>query len=216
MAFDLRYMLLITPKILAGLKYTLLIAAAGILAGFIIGSLVGMARNSNVRGLKYCASLYVGFIRGTPLMVQALYIYFAIPTLLHFNLDVLMAGIICIAVNSSAYISEVVRGAIQAIPKGQNEAALSLGMSGIQTMMHITAPQAFKLMIPPLGNQFIISLKDTSLLTVIGIAELTRQATQTVSISFKAVEVYTALALIYLVLTTSLNYGLRYIERKLK
>ena len=149
-------------------------------------------------------------------MVQALYLYFAIPMIFNFNLNVILAGIITIALNSGAYMSEVVRGAIQAIDKGQNEAGYCLGLTKIQTMIHIIFPQAFKIMIPGLGNQFIISVKDTSLLTVIGVAEVTRQATQAVATSFRAVEIYTSLAIVYLVLVSILSYLLHLLERRLK
>ena len=215
-SFEWAYSIKVIPTLLQGLKYTLLISICGILLGFILGLIAGLARIKK-KGFCYrLASGYVGIIRGTPLMVQALYLYFAIPMIFNFNLNVILAGIITIALNSGAYMSEVVRGAIQAIDKGQNEAGYCLGLTKIQTMIHIIFPQAFKIMIPGLGNQFIISVKDTSLLTVIGVAEVTRQATQAVATSFRAVEIYTSLAIVYLVLVSILSYLLHLLERRLK
>lgn len=216
MHFEWSYSIKVIPTLLVGLKYTLLISIAGILLGFIIGLLTGLAR-SGKKGIPYrIASVYVGIIRGTPLMVQALYIYFAIPMILDINIPVLAAGILTIGLNSGAYISEIVRGAIQAVDPGQREAGVCLGLDRFQIMSSIVFLQALKIMIPGLGNQFIISVKDTSLLTVIGVAELTRQATQAVAKSFRTVEIYTALAVIYLVLICLLTVILSALERRMK
>jgi glutamine transport system permease protein len=125
------------------------------------------------------------------------------------------AGIIVIAINSGAYIAEIVRGAVQSIDKGQNEAGRSLGLNQNQTMQYIVWPQAFKRMIPPLGNQFIISIKDTSLLSVILVPELMFQGRVIASNHFNAVEIYTAVAVFYLAITLTLSYVLRYLERRL-
>lgn len=203
------------PLLLEGVKYTILIALIGILLGFVLGAVAGIGRLSKNKIVYGISSLYVEVIRGTPLMVQALYIYFAIPLITGININPLLAGIVTIAINAGAYISEIIRGAIQSVDKGQIEAGRSLGLNKTLTFIHITWPQAFKAMLPNLGNQFIISLKDTSLLTVIGVAELTRQGTIVVSSSFRAVEIYTMVGLIYLVLTLSISFALRFVERRL-
>lgn len=216
MKFDWTYSITVLPTLLLGLKYTLLISVCGILLGFLLGLLSGMARSGRKGVLYRIASLYVSVIRGTPLMVQALYIYFAIPMILDVNLPTLTAGIITIGLNSGAYISEVVRGAILAVDVGQREAGTCLGLSKFQIMTSIIFPQAFKIMLPSLGNQFIISVKDTSLLTVIGVAEITRQATQAVSKTFRTVEIYTSLAVMYLLLVSILTFVLNKLERRLK
>ena len=121
-----------------------------------------------------------------------------------------------ISVNSGAYIAEVVRGAIQSIEKGQVEAGRSIGLTRYQTMRFVIWPQAFKRMIPPLGNQFIISLKDTSLLVVIGVGELTRQGQEIVADTFRAFEVWLTVAIMYLCLTMTMTYFLRKLERRIK
>lgn len=203
------------PILLEGVKFTILIAVIGILLGFILGIFVGIGRLSKNKLLYGVSTIYVEVIRGTPLMVQALYIYFAIPLLSGINIEPLTAGIVTIAINAAAYIAEIIRGAIQSIDNGQTEAGRSLGLSKIQTFIYVIWPQAFKTMLPSLSNQFIISLKDTSLLTVIGVAELTRQGTIVVSSSFRAVEIYTIVGLLYLALTLSISFGLRIIERRL-
>lgn len=216
MQFDWNSLFSALPVILIGLKYTLFIALSGIALGFVLGLLAGLARCSTKRTVAYTvAGAYINIIRGTPLMVQALYIYFAIPMMIGVDFPRLAAGILAIGLNSGAYFSEVVRGAIQAIDEGQREAGVCLGLSRFQVMAGIVFPQALKIMIPGLGNQFIISVKDTSLLTVIGVAEMTRQATQLVATNFKTVETYTALALFYLVLTNILSMIIRHAERRL-
>ena len=210
------YTITVIPTILNGLKNTLIIAILGILLGFLLGLLAGIARAGKKKVAYKIAGLYVGLIRGTPLMVQALYIYFAIPTIMHFDLNAMTAGILAIGLNSGAYISEVVRGAIQSIDVGQNEAGICLGLSKFQISTSIIFPQALKIMLPGLGNQFIISVKDTSLLTAIGVAEMTHQASRAVTTTFRTVETYTALAIVYLVLCTSLSFILKKMEGRMK
>lgn len=204
------------PTLMQGVKFTLLISLLGILLGFLVGIVVGLARVSTNKLIYSIATIYVEVIRGTPLMVQALWIYFALPLIFGIRIDPLVAGVATIAINAGAYISEIIRGAIQGVDKGQTEAGRSLGLSKFRTFLHIVWPQALKSALPSLGNQFIISLKDTSLLTVIGVGELTRQGTIVVSTNFRAVEVYTMVALLYLVMTLSISLLLRFMERKMK
>lgn len=209
------YAIKVIPTLLKGLKLTMLIAVVGILLGFILGLLVGLVRCGKHNVLYRICGGYVMLIRGTPLMVQALYIYFAIPAMLNFNLPAVTAGIIAIGLNSSAYISEIVRGAVQSVDNGQREAGVCLGLSKLQITISIILPQAFKIMLPSLCNQFIISVKDTSILTVISVAEMTRQATQAVSSTFRTVEIYTSLAIMYFLLNTVLSFILGKVERRI-
>lgn len=209
------YAIKVIPTLLKGLKLTMLIAVVGILLGFILGLLVGLVRCGKHNVLYRICGGYVMLIRGTPLMVQALYIYFAIPAMLNFNLPAVTAGIIAIGLNSSAYISEIVRGAVQSVDNGQREAGVCLGLSKLQITISLILPQAFKIMLPSLCNQFIISVKDTSILTVISVAEMTRQATQAVSSTFRTVEIYTSLAIMYFLLNTVLSFILGRVERRI-
>lgn len=201
------------PTLMQGVKYTVYITVIGILIGLVLGIIFGFGRLSKNIIIYILSSIYVQVLRGTPIMIQALYIYFAIPMLLSTEINPLVAGISAIALNAGAYIAEIVRGAVNSIDKGQVEAGRSLGLNRFQTMYKIVWPQAFKRMIPPLGNQFIISLKDTSLLTVIGVGELTRQGTIVVATNFRAVEIYTMVAILYLAMTLSITLILRLIEK---
>lgn len=203
------------PTLMQGVKYTLFISVLGLFIGFIIGIIVGFGRLANNKLAYVLSTVFVEVIRGTPIMIQALYIYFAIPILLKTEINPIVAGVTAISINAGAYIAEIVRGSVNSIDKGQMEAGRSLGLTRFQTMYKIIWPQAFKRMIPPLGNQFIISLKDTSLLTVIGVGELTRQGTIVVATNFRAVEIYTLVAILYLIMTLSISFVLRMIERRM-
>lgn len=203
------------PLLMRGLKFTVIITLGGLSAGFLLGAAFGLmklARNVLFRAL---AIIYIETIRGTPMLVQAMFLYYGVPMALGVRIPPLSAGIIIIAVNSGAYIAEIVRGAVQSINPGQTEAGRSIGLTRSQTMRYIIWPQAFKRMIPPLGNQFIISLKDTSLLMVIGVGELLRTGQEIVAVSFKAFEVYLAVAVVYLAMTLSIAKGLRVLENNI-
>ncbi|MFY0543592.1 ABC transporter permease subunit [Brevibacillus sp. H7] len=213
---DWSYAVEAIPVLLEGIQYTILIALAGLLIGFLVGTIMGLARTAKNKFIFGLATVYVEVIRGTPIMVQALYIYFALPMMLGIKIDPIVAGVMSIAINAGAYIAEIVRGSIQSIDRGQVEAGRSLGLTSIQTFCYVIWPQAFRRMIPSLGNQFIISLKDTSLLTVIGVGELTRQGTIVVSANFRAVEIYTIVALLYLTMTLTISIVLRILERRLQ
>lgn len=203
------------PMLMRGVWYTIYLTVGGLFFGFLLGVTAGLmklARNFIARKL---AELYVELIRGTPMLVQAMFLYYGVPMALGLRIPPLVAGIIIIAVNSGAYIAEIVRGAIQSINIGQTEAGRSIGLTRAQTMRYIIWPQAFRRMIPPLGNQFIISLKDTSLLMVIGVGELLRTGQEIVAVTFRAFEVYMAVALVYLVMTMTIAKALRLLEHRL-
>ena len=203
------------PALLQGLYYTLLVSVVGIGIGFIIGAFVGLGRITKFKPLYYLSTWYVEIIRGTPVLVQAIWIYFALPLIIGYTLPSLIAGFIVIALNSGAYIAEIVRGAVQSVDKGQMEAGRSLGMNRNLTMLNVIWPQAFKRMIPPLGNQFIISIKDTSLLSVILVPELIFQGRMIAASHFNAVEIYTTVAAFYLIITLTLSKVLSIVEKRL-
>ena len=203
------------PALLQGLYYTLLISVVGLVIGFILGAIFGLGRISRSKILYGISAIYVEVLRGTPVLVQAIWIYFALPLIVGFNIPSLAAGIIVIGLNSGAYIAEIVRGAVQSVEKGQMEAGRSLGLSRHLTMRYVIWPQAFKRMIPPLGNQFIISIKDTSLLSVILVPELIFQGRLIASNHFNAVEIYTTVAIFYLVITLTLSKILNLMEKRL-
>ncbi|WP_136247219.1 amino acid ABC transporter permease [Halomonas borealis] len=202
------------PHLLTGIPYTLLISFSGLAIGFFIGIFFGLLRISPTRWLKWPAVAYIEIFRGTPVLVQVLFIFYGLPQLLGGPINALVAGIAAIAVNSGAYISEIVRGGVQSIERGQREAGLSLGLSRHQTFRYIIWPQALRRMIPSLGNQGIISIKDTSLFSVIGVGELVRQGQVYIATTFNALEVYLMVAMLYLVVTLSLSVALRLLERQ--
>ncbi|MBF8223596.1 MULTISPECIES: amino acid ABC transporter permease [Halomonadaceae] len=202
------------PHLLPGIPWTLLISFGGLAIGFVIGIVFGLMRISRSRWLRLPAILYIEVFRGTPILVQVLFIFYGLPQLLGGPINALTAGIAAIAVNSGAYISEVVRGGVQSIERGQREASLSLGLSRTQAFRYVIWPQAFRRMIPPLGNQGIISIKDTSLFSVIGVGELVRQGQIYIATTFTALEVYFMVAMLYLAITWSLSLLLRQLERR--
>ena len=226
------------PALLAGAKLTWIITILGIIGGMICGVLAGLGRIAGTKALgdepygifkpisvaiRYISGAYVETIRGTPIIVQAMFLYFAFPMLVkavtdieRFRIEALTAAVITIVFNAGAYIAEIVRGSVISVNKGLLEAGVSLGISRFQLIVHVIGPIAFRRMIPPLGNQFIISLKDTSLFIVIGVGELTRQGQEIMASNFRALEIWLTVAIMYLIMTTALAMTLRHFERKMK
>lgn len=215
MNFDSRYIWDALPLLMQGLQLTLIISLSGLLGGLIIGLLAGTCRALGGAISKMVSLVFVELIRGTPIMVQVMFIYFALPMVLSVRIDPVPAAIITIVINSGAYIAEITRGAILSINKGFKEASLAMGLSPRSTLWHVIMPLAFRRMIPALGNQWIISIKDTSLFIVIGVAELTRQGQEIIAGNFRALEVWTAVAMIYLFLTLCLSFLLKQVEKRI-
>ncbi len=209
-----KFLQTILPMLFAGIKVTFFIAIFGILIGLVIGSLCGFVLQSRLRVLKVVAEAYIWVIRATPLMVQALYVYFVIPKWLDMDLSANTVGIIVIALNSGAFMSEIVKGALGSVDPGQKEAASSLGISRLQTLIHVVIPPAFKIALPGLFNQFIISVKDTALLSIITVNEVTHQAQNYAALSFKIIPTYTVLALFYLVVISLLIILQKWVEKR--
>jgi glutamine transport system permease protein len=205
----------VLPFLFKGLGYTLLITIVGLLFGFMFGALAGLGRLSKNKFVYGISSVYVEVIRGTPILAQILFIYFGLSDLTGLNVDKITASIIAIAINAGAYIAEVVRGAVYSIDKGQEEAGRSIGLTKSQTMRYIIWPQAFKRMIPPLGNQFVISLKDTSLFSVIAVSEMLYMGQQYYGTTFAAFEALTMVCIMYLCITIPTALVLRKVERRL-
>ncbi|MGJ9383173.1 nickel transporter [Salipaludibacillus neizhouensis] len=203
------------PYIYRGLQVTLFITFVGVIIGFILGTIFGLARLSKSKIIYGLATVYIELVRGTPILVQALFLYFAVSDFFGINFDAVTAGIIAIAINAGAYIAEIVRGGVESVDKGQMEAGRSIGLSSTQTMRYIIWPQAFRRMIPPLGNQFIISLKDTSIFAVISVGEVTFLLRQYVSTTGETFVPYIMLCLAYLVITIPAMLILRRVERRL-
>lgn len=212
----------IMPMLFRGLGVTMQIAVIGILLGFCLGAVSGYALQSKNKVARGIANLYIWIIRGTPLVVQALYVYFAVPALVtavtgnRFTIDSVVAGTICITLNAGAFISAIVKGALEGVDVGQKEAGCALGLTKGQIMWHIVIPPAFKSMIPGLFNQFIISVKDTALLSMIAVNDITRQTQNYVARTYNTLPAYTACAVFYLVLLSILMIVQRLVESRIK
>ena len=203
------------PLLITGAGITIQITAISVGLGLVIGMFVGIARISNVKLLRWLAAIYIDFLRGTPLLVQIFLIYFALPVILGQRIDPFIAAITACGINSGAYIAEIFRAGIQAIDEGQMEAGRSLGMTWVQTMRYIIVPQAFKNIVPPLGNEFIALLKDSSLVSVIGFEELTRRGQLIIARTYGSLEIWITVAIIYLIMTLTISRLVAYLEKRL-
>lgn len=203
------------PFFLEGLQVTLYIFIIAVIVGFLIGLVVALMRLSPSKILNGIAIVYIDVIRGTPFIVQLFFIYFGLNSLEWLSMDRMYAGILTVAINAGAYFAEIIRAGIQSIDKGQTEAARSLGMTGRQTMVQIILPQAFRRMLPTITNQSIISLKDTSLLSIIGIADLTQQGQVQQSTTFEPFIVWSVVGLMYFVIIYLLSLVAKFLERRL-
>ena len=204
------------PLLLLGAGITIKITAMSVALGIFIGLFVGIARICRVRPLRWIAAVYVDFFRGTPLLVQIFLFYFAVPVITGQRIDPYVAAVGSCGINSGAYIAEIVRAGIQSIDDGQMEAGRSLGMTWTQTMRYIIVPQAMKRVIPPLGNEFIALLKDSSLVSVIGFEELTRRGQLIIAKTYGSLEIWLSVAVIYLAMTLTISRFVAYLERRYK
>ena len=216
MEYDLSLIMNSLPLLIRGAGVTLEITALAVGLGLVFGLIAALAQLSKFAPLKWIAKIYVDFIRGTPLLVQIFIIYFALPALLGQRIDPFVAAVAACSINSGAYIAEIFRAGIQSIEIGQMRAGLSLGMNWNQTMRYIIVPQAFKRVIPQLGNEFIALLKDSSLVSVIGFEELTRRGQLIIAKTYASVEIWTCVAIIYLIMTLSISRFVAYLEWRFK
>ena len=214
MTFDMNLVVNSFPLLLIGAGVTIQITVLSTAIGFVIGLIVGVARISNLRVLRMLAAVYVEFFRGTPLLVQIFLFYFALPVITGQRIDPFIAAISACGINSGAYVAEIFRAGIQSVDDGQMEAGRSLGMTWLQTMRYIIVPQAFKRVIPPLGNEFIAMLKDSSLVSVIGFEELTRRGQLIIAKTYGSFEIWMSVAVIYLVMTLTISRFVAYLERR--
>lgn len=215
MNFNVDLMINSLPLLIVGAGITVQITAISVGLGLVIGMFVGIARICHVKVLRALATVYIDFLRGTPLLVQIFLIYFALPMVVGQRVDPFIAAITACGINSGAYIAEIFRAGIQAIDEGQMEAGCSLGMTWVQTMRYIIVPQAFKNIVPPLGNEFIALLKDSSLVSVIGFEELTRRGQLIIARTYGSLEIWITVALIYLVMTLTISRFVSYMEKRL-
>jgi polar amino acid transport system permease protein len=203
------------PDLLRGARATIEVTAAALGLGCVLGLFGGLGRLDPKRQLFYAvSSAYVLLIRGTPLLVQLFLLFFGLPQL-GVTLPAFACGVLGLGLYSGAYVSEIVRGAIQSIDRGQVLAAQSLGMTERQVMRHVVLPQALVRMIPPLGNEFIALIKNSALVSLLTIPDLMHEGQKIIAVSYRSLEVYLAVAAVYLVLTGSTAWGLRRVEHRL-
>lgn len=202
------------PILLMGAGVTIEITAFSVTIGFFIGLFVGIARISQFKILRIMAAVYADCIRGTPLLVQIFLIYFALPMAIGQRVEPFIAAVAACGINSGAYVSEIFRAGIQAIDVGQMEAGRSLGLTWWQTMRFIILPQAFKNILPPLGNEFIAMLKDSSLVSVIGFEELTRRGQLIIAQTYGSFEIWMTVAVLYLIMTMAISRIVAFLEKR--
>ncbi|NMA01921.1 MAG: amino acid ABC transporter permease [Clostridia bacterium] len=214
-------MIKVFPQLIRGAGVTIQITSLSVFVGIIIGLFMGLGKLSKKAIFRIPSVMYVDFIRGTPLFVQILIVYFGIPGLVSqitqssFRLEPLVAAVVVCGMNSGAYVAEIVRAGIKSIERGQMEAARSLGMNERQAMRYIILPQAFKRIVPPLGNEFVALLKDTSILATIGVSELTRHGQLYASVTYATFPTYMGVALVYLAMTLTISRFVAWTERRL-
>ena len=212
-----------------GILVTILVTVTSYVLILVVGLLGGLGRISKNKLIRGIASLYVEVVRGIPLLVQLIAWYFASPVIIHklglwlnsqplieYRANPIMTAILAITVCYGAYMSEIVRSGIQSVPRGQMEAARSLGMTHFQAMRHVVLPQAFRVILPPMGNEFISLLKDSSLVSVVAVADLTRRGREFMAAHFNPIETWLMVALLYLIMTVVAARVVSYIEKRSK
>ncbi|MBP2032671.1 putative amino-acid transport system permease protein [Clostridium algifaecis] len=217
MKFDLVYFLKIFPDLIKYLHYTISMSIISTLIGFIIASIFVAIKLLNIKILTKIINVYISFFRGTPLLVQLFIFYYGIPQIIKplKNISPFGAMIIGLSLCGSAYMTEIIRGAIESVPKGQLEAALSIGMTQLQAFKRIVYPQAIRIAVPGIGNEFVDLLKSSSLAFVLGLTEILARAQMDAASSFKVMETYLALAIVYWIVVEIFNFIQRIIEKKL-
>ncbi|MCC3358531.1 amino acid ABC transporter permease [Bacillus sp. REN16] len=204
------------PYFWKGTLLTIGLSIAGILLGTILGLFIGLGKMIHNKWLAFPFVCYVTFFRGTPLLVQIFLVHFGVVPMFLGTTNGIIAGVIALTLNAAAYIAEIFRAGIQSLDRGQMEAARSLGMTHVQAMRYVIIPQAFKRMIPPLGNEFVILIKDSSLLSVVATPEIMHWGRMMMGQYAKVWEPYLMAAFIYLILTLSLTLLLNHLEKRLK
>lgn len=193
------------PILKAGIQFTIPLTIITFILGLILAFFIALARLSNLKGLNAVAKFYVWIFRGTPLLVQIFILFYGLPSM-GITLDPFPAAVIAFTLNKGAYSSEIIRAAILSIPKGQWEAAFSIGMTKSQAMRRIIIPQAIRVSLPPLGNSFISLVKDTSLAATITVTELFQKGQQIAAATYEPLWIYIEVAFIYLIFSTVLSY----------
>ncbi len=202
------------PLLAEGVIVTLQVSSLSAVLGLALGVMLGLGALSRSPVIRWFVAAYVDFIRGTPLLIQIFLVFFALP-MVGIRFDEFAAGVVALSLNAAAFVAEVVRGGVGSIERGQSEAAKAIGMRHRQILVYILLPQAYRQMIPPLTNELISLVKNSSLLSVISVYELTRAGQAIISVHFVPFEIYTLLALYYYVLIKALSWLSVQLERRL-
>lgn len=203
------------PRFLNGALITLLFGVVTILGGTILGFIINLGSLSKHKWLRALTAFYISIFRGTPSLIQLYICFYGIPLVLGFTVNPFAAGMVALSLNSSAYVAEIFRSGIQAVDIGQSEAARSLGLSKRYTMIHVIFPQAFRNILPAIGNEFITLIKESSIVSLIGISDITHISDLVKASTYKVFESLIVAALIYFIITTSLTFLIRLLEKKL-
>lgn len=203
------------PMLLKGFGIAMACATVAIILAIILGLIVALMRLSRIKFLRWFAFIYTQFFRGIPLYVLIIWVYFGLAIAAGVNLPAIPAGILTLALLNSGYLSETFRSGILAINKGQVEAGTALGLSRRNVMRHIILPQAFRVIIPPLGNQYVDAIKDTAILSIIGVPELMRESKALANLYYRPFEFYTFAGLLYLFAVLVVSRGISVVEKKL-
>lgn len=198
-----------------GLAMTLYISVASMALALVLGLAVALCSLSRIGPLRFAAHVYVQVFRGIPLLVFIIWMYYGVSMVVGINFNPITAGILCFTLQYGSWLSEIYRGGIQAVGRGQREAALSLGLSDPQTFGSVVLPQAIRIVLPGIANMFVGMVKDSSLVSVIGVFELMRQAQLAASLTFRPFEFYTVTAAVYIALTFGVARGMAVVERRL-
>ena len=203
------------PSLLHGTVISLQITCVAAVIGLVLGSVLGLAEVAKSRAVRFVVRFYVTVFRGTPMLVQILFVYYVLPEL-GVTIAPFWAASLAIGLNSAAYISQIILSGVNSVPKGQIEAAHTLGFSHAKTMRYIVFPQAFRIALPALGNELITLVKDSSLASIIGVMELSKEASVIRSRTYDAFSILLAISVIYLTLTSTLSFCLKKYEKRLK
>lgn len=202
------------PQLLKGMVVSLEITAAALLIGFTLGTLLGIAQLSKNYALTVSVSIWVTIIRGTPMLIQIVFLYYVL-SVTGLSLSPFFAAVVAIGINSSAYVSQIIKAGILAVPYGQIEAARTLGISKRNMLSYVILPQALRVALPALGNESITLVKDSSLASLIGVMELYKQGQTVISQTYDALSVYCIVGILYLIMTTTLSLLVSVLEKRL-
>lgn len=202
--------------LLDGLGMTLVISLVSLLASIVVGLIVALGRRSRSRWISFPAATYCELFRDTPVLVQLFWVYYVLPVLIGVRLSAFTAVVIGLSLNSGAFLAEIFRAGIQAVPRGQIDAARVLGMNRALTMRRIVLPQAIRIVLPPMGNDFVALIKFSSLASTFAVGEITRKATELSSFTFRPIEIFSFIALVYFAICWPLSMSIRYLEKRLQ